>query len=260
MPELKVGIQLKSLRLPLRKALETARQLGASAVEIDARSELQPREMTGTALRQIRKLLDDLNLTVCAVAYPTRRGYDVEEDLERRIEGTMAAMRMAHSLGARVVINQVGRVPSEASGRNWDLLVEAVSDLGRYGERSGALLAAETGSESGEDLARLLQAVPAGTVGVNFDPGNLIINGFSASAALEVLAPHVLHVHAKDGVRDLAIGRGLEVPLGRGSADFPNLLGVLEQHDYRGYFTIERSGGDDPIFEIGQAVKYLHSL
>jgi sugar phosphate isomerase/epimerase len=74
-----------------------------------------------------------------------------------------------------------------------------------------------------------------------------------------VLAPYVLHVHAKDGVRDLAIGRGLEVPVGRGVADFPTLLGVLEQRDYRGYFTLERTG-ENSVFEIGQAVKYLRSL
>jgi sugar phosphate isomerase/epimerase len=205
-------------------------------------------------------MLEDVNLKVCALAYPTRRGYDVEEDLSRRVEATKAAMRLAHDLGAGVVINQVGRVPSKPEGRSWQSLVEVLTDLGRHGEHVGALLAAETGSESGDDLARLIAALPAGTVGVNFDPGNLIVNGFSASEAVGVLAPHVLHVHAKDGVRDLAIGRGLEVPLGRGSADFPTLLGVLEERGYRGCFTIERSDGEDPVFEIGQAVKFLRSL
>ena len=82
-----------------------------------------------------------------------------------------------------------------------------------------ALLAAETGSEDGADLARLLAGLPSGGIGVNFDPGNLIINGFSPREALAALGRDVLHVHAKDAVRDLAQGRGLETPLGRGSAD-----------------------------------------
>lgn len=259
MPELKIGIQLKSLRQPFRQALETARQLGAAAVEIDARSEVRPQEMTGTALRQVRKTLEDLNLKVCAVTYQTRRGYDVEEDIARRVEGTKAAMRLAHDLGAGVVINQVGRVPAEPGGRNWQMLVEVLTDLSRHGEHVGALLAARTGSESGADLARLVEALPAGILGVDFDPGNLIINGFSASESLESLGSHVLHVHAKDGVRDLAIGRGLEVPLGRGSADFPALLGMLEERGYRGYFTLERAG-ENALFEISQGVKFLKSL
>jgi sugar phosphate isomerase/epimerase len=259
-PELKIGIQLKSLRLPFRQALEAARDLGATAVEIDARNEVRPQQMTGTALRQLRKMLEDFNLRVCAVGYPTRRGYDVEEDITRRVEGTKAALRLAHDLGASVVINQVGRVPSDPSERSWQLLVDVLSELGRHGEHVGALLAAETGSESGADLARLINALPSGTVGVNFDPGNLIVNGFSAAESLASLGSHVLHVHAKDGVRDLAIGRGVEVPLGRGSADFPALLGMLEERDYRGYFTIERSGGADPRGEIAQAVQYLKNL
>jgi sugar phosphate isomerase/epimerase len=87
-----------------------------------------------------------------------------------------------------------------------------------------------------------------------------VANGFSARSALESLASHVLHVHAKDAVRDLAQGRGMEVPLGRGSVDFPELIGTLEEREYRGYYVIERDRSDDPVYEIGQAVKYLKSL
>jgi L-ribulose-5-phosphate 3-epimerase len=58
----------------------------------------------------------------------------------------------------------------------------------------------------------------------------------------------------------LARGRGLEVPLGRGSVDYPALLGALEERGYRGYFTIQRDTASDPETEIGQAVKYLRSL
>src|SRR4029077_17487927 len=124
----------------------------------------------------------------------------------------------------------------------------------------GACRAPESACEGGADLARLIAALPPGSLGVNFDPGNLIVNNFSAADALTVLGEHVLHVHAKDGVRDLAQGRGVEVPLGRGSVDFASLFAVLEEHQYRGYFTIERENADDPLHEIGQAVEYLKSL
>jgi sugar phosphate isomerase/epimerase len=102
--------------------------------------------------------------------------------------------------------------------------------------------------------------LPAAHLGVNFDPANLIINSFSASEAIRALAPHVMHVHAKDGVRDLAQGRGVEVALGRGSVDFAEMLSVLEEQQYRGYFTIERETAQDPVFEIGEAVKYLRAI
>ncbi len=74
-----------------------------------------------------------------------------------------------------------------------------------------------------------------------------------------MLGPHILHVHATDAVRDLGRGRNVEVPLGRGSVDWPALLGTLEQRGYRGYFTIQRDSAN-PEMEIGQAVQYLRSL
>lgn len=246
--------------MPFQQALQAARRLGAEAVEIDARGDLKPQELSQSAVRAIRKQLDDLGLKVCAVSFRTRRGYNVLQDLEPRIEATRQAMQFAFDLGASVVVNQVGRVPDKPEGPEWELLVQVLSDLGRHGQKVGALLAAETGSESGADLARLLAALPERLIGVNFDPGNLIVNGFSAIEAVRLLGPSILHVHAKDGVRDLAQGRGVEVPLGRGSVDFPEILAVLEERRYGGYLTIEREHATHPELEIGQAVQYLRNL
>ena len=81
MLRIRVGVALNCFRQPLKKALHTAAELGADAVEIDARTMLRPTDLSDTALRQIRKLLDDLNLTVCAISFPTRRGYHVADDM-----------------------------------------------------------------------------------------------------------------------------------------------------------------------------------
>lgn len=257
---IKIAIQLKSLRLPFQRALVAARELGASAVEIDARGDLKPQEISQTGMRQIRKLLEDLELKVCAVGFQTRRGYNVPQDLEQRVEATRQAMQFARSLGASWVVNQVGRIPAESKGQTWDMLVQVLTDLGAHAQRAGAMLAAETGTESGADMRRLLDALPPGSMGVTLDPGNLIINGFSCLDAVRALGADIQHVHAKDGVQDLAQGRGVEVPLGRGAADFHALLGALEEHDYRGYFCIERERAADPLLEVGQAVQYLKSM
>jgi sugar phosphate isomerase/epimerase len=258
--QIKVGIELAGLRLPLKQALLTAARLGAEGVEIDGRGEIKPEELSRTGVRQVRKMLEDLNLRVGAVAFRTRRGYGALDELDRRIEATKAAMKMAFELGASVVVNAVGRVPDDAKSTEWHTLTQSLAELGRYGQHVGATLAADTGTESGPDLARLIAALPIGSLGVNFDPGNLIVNGYSASEGIEALAEHVVHVHVKDGVRDLAQGRGVEVPLGRGSVDFPHLLSVLEERQYRGYFTIQRDNAADPVFEIGEAVKFLKNM
>ncbi len=260
MLRLKIGVQLASLQLPLKKGLETAARLGAAAVEIDARGPLRPEDMSETALRELRRWLSDHELRVAAVSFRTRRGYDRADDLDRRVAATKAAMKFAHSIGAQYVVNQIGPVPAEAGTRAWNQMVDVLTDLGRFGHHVGALLAAQTGTESGPDLARLIAALPERSIGVNFDPGHLIINGFSAVEAAAALGPHIVHVYARDGVRDLARGRGLEVQLGRGVADIPALLGALEEHDYRGYLTIVRENAADPAGEIATAMEYLKSL
>jgi sugar phosphate isomerase/epimerase len=184
----------------------------------------------------------------------------VLEDLDRRLEATTRAMQLAYDLGASVVVNSIGRVPAEATAADWTTLTQALADIGRHGQKVGATLCAETGSESGQDLLRLIQALPEGSLGVNLDPGNLIINGHSPLEATTLLASYVLHIHAKDGVRDVAQGRGVEVPLGRGSCEFPVLLAILEQAEYRGYATIERQNAADPIGEVAAAVQFLKNL
>jgi sugar phosphate isomerase/epimerase len=251
---------LACLDLPFKKALSLVAQMGADAVEIDARGELNPQTVTGTGLRQVRKWLDDHNLRVCAVGFQTRRGYDVPDELQRRIDATKRVIDFAYGLGANVVVNQVGKIPESDEDRGWETLVDALTDLGHHSQRAGAFLAMKTGTESGARMRKLINALPEGSVGVALDPGNLIINGFSPSEAVDVLAQDVLYVYAKDGVQDLAQGRGIDVALGRGSADFPTLFGTLEEVGYGGYFTVDRHGSRDPVGEIGTAVKYLRQM
>lgn len=258
-PALKIGIQTRSLRQPLRRALQIASQVGADGVEIDARSELPPAEMSQTGLRQFQKLMADLGLGVSAVAFPTRRGYDEPLELERRVMATQAAMKFAQTLGASVVVNRVGRVPTEESDARFMALVEVLRGIGAYGERVGARLSAQTGSESGADLARLLAALPEQSIGVDLHPSGMIHHGQSPSEAVAALGDKILHVHACDAVRDFARGQVIDVELGRGAADLPELLGQLEEFNYRGWITIECTTAN-PIAEAENAVAFLRSL
>jgi sugar phosphate isomerase/epimerase len=260
MSNVKIGIQTRSLRQPLRQALRTAARLGADGVEIDARRELPPSELSQTGLRELHKLLGDLNLRVSAVAFPTRRGYDDPDDLERRVFATQAAMRFAVDLRTDVVINRVGRVPDSGDDPRFGRLIEALTAVGAYGERVGARLAVQTADASPQDLARLVTALPEHAVGVDLHPGELIMAGYSPQEAVEVLGRHVLHVHATDAVRDFGAGRAKPVELGRGTAELPELLGRLSEFDYRGWVTIESRDSAEPIVDMENAVAYLRSL
>lgn len=260
MPRLKIAVQLASLKQPFRRALQTAARLGASAVELDARSEARPEQLSETGLRDLRRRLDEFDLGISAISFRTRRGYDTLEDLDRRVDATKQALTMAARLRVPVVVNQVGRVPADADSTAMRTMVAALTDLGHFGLRVGSLLAAQTGTESGAELASLLARLPERSVVVDLDPGNLIINEHSPAKAIAALGPLIASVHARDGVRDLSRRRGIETPLGAGSADFPAILAALENYGYSGYLTVAREQADDPIGEVAQAIEYLRNL
>ena len=255
MAVLNAAVRLDCMRLPLKRALQQASQMGVRAVELNARTIVKPSELSDTGLRQFKKLLDDLNLKVASVRFQTRRGYDVEQDLERRVEATKAAMHFAYNLGSRVVVNALGVIPDSEEHPSWSSFRSVVHDLGRYGTRVGAFLAAETGSEPGEHLAKFLGDSDDAFVAVALNPGQLIINRHSVDDAVKALRDRVQTVCAVDGVLDLAAGRGVSVPLGQGTADFPNLIGMLEDVQYRGPFVVGRQ--DSTIGELQQGIEYL---
>ena len=256
----KIGIQTRSLRQPLRQALVTASRLGASGVEIDARHELRPSDLSRTGLREFQKLLDDLNLRVSAVAFPTRRGYDDPEDLERRVHATQEAMRFAADLRTDVVINDIGRIAAKPEDPSCQRMIEALTAIAAFGERAGVRLAAQTIHASPQDLARVIAALPAYSTGIDLHPSGLIDAGYSPREAIEALGSNVLHIHACDAVRDPSTRRTQEVELGRGSADFPELLGQLSEFNYRGWATIERRESPNPIPDIENAVAFLRAI
>ena len=120
--ELNVAVRLDAMRMPMRRALETAARIGASAVELDARNDIHPSQLSDTGLRQLRKILEDLNLKVASLRFQTRRGYDNPQDLDRRVEATKDAMQLAYKLGAPVVVNAIGAIPESEEDPRWTSL------------------------------------------------------------------------------------------------------------------------------------------
>ncbi len=259
----KIAAQTRCFAQSLKKALHTVASLGCDGVQIDARSELLPAELSDTGLRQLRKILDDLNLRVGSIAFPTRRGYSNPIDLQPRLESTRAALQLASRLGARILIGHLGSLPpvdennKRASERA--TLDDAMRSLASFGDRVGVRFVAQS-SAPPPVLADWIATLPEGTLALDLHPARLIAQGESSAQFVTTVGQHIAHVHAVDGVHDLASGQGVEVELGRGTADFPELLGMLEEFGYRDWLTIERRNSRQPIEEIGNAAKFLRSL
>lgn len=258
MSHLSVAIRLDCLRMPLRRALDHAARMGVSMVELDGRGEIHPESISQTGLRQIRNWLDERNLKVAALRFQTRRGFEVADGLQRRVEATKAAMKLAYQLGTSHVINQIGYIPDDASDPRHETLQTVISDLGRFGAKVGAFLAAETGAESGERLMEAIAGDEEGYVAVAFNPGQLIVNRFSVAEALDALKERIGVLCVTDGVLDLAAGRGIAVPVGEGTADFPQIFAQLEDVDFHGPCVVGRA--DSQPRDLEQGTLYLRNL
>lgn len=259
MLELKKAVSLESLRLPFRASLAAAAEIGAPAVELNARTMLRPQELSRTGIRQILKWLNDYRLKVAVISFPTRRSLGDLNGLDRRIEALRGAMSLAAELGCQQVSNPIGRIPDDLDSQG--ILLGTLSDLARHSLKVGAWLSVRTGSSSGKDLGLLLEQLPNEAIGVDFDPAELMLHGHSPGESLEPLAARVTNVRARDAVRDLARGAGQEVQLGRGSIDFPQIFGKLEEHNFRGFVTVERQvPAINPRLECQQALEYLDNL
>jgi L-ribulose-5-phosphate 3-epimerase len=256
----RISVPAALLAKELRRALRVAHDLGVHGVELDARHGLDPAEMTQTGLRQIRKWLGDEGVVISAISFRTRGGYGDPDRLEGRIAATKAALKLAHDLGAGLVLNHIGDIPAEQAGPQWQLLVDVLTDLANFGEHVGATLCAEAGRAAPADLARLIAALPAGGLLCDLVTGALVVHGHDPVTAVDVLGHHVASVHATDAVAGAFAGRGRAVMLGTGQVDFPAVFAALEERGYRGWIGIEPVDERNAREELADAVTHLGAL
>jgi sugar phosphate isomerase/epimerase len=260
MNRLKFGIRLESLGLPIRRGLVEAARLGVTGVQVDVTGDLSPRNLSQTGRREFRHLLRSHNLELTALGCPLRRGLDTAVDQEERIEHVCKVMSLGFDLGPRITIVQAGKVPENPDAPGARLLTEALLALGHHGDRTGTVLALDTGLESGEVLRQFLARFDTGGLGANLDPGHLLANGFDPYASARALGRYVKHVQARDVRKANASRAAQEVALGNGDIEWMEFLSILEEIEYRGWLTVARDEGDNRLADVAAGVAFLRRL
>ena len=136
-------------------------------------------------------------------------------------------MSLAFELGPRVVDRPVSEAPRrEGEQSRANLLREALLDLGRHGDRVGSVLALEIGLDPPEAVRDYLDTFDVGSLKVNYDPANLLVNGFDPVKGIIPLHRRIAHAHARDARRSTVSRGAQEVPLGAGDIDWLSYVGV----------------------------------
>lgn len=246
--------------MPFRRALAEAQKLAVAGVELDAVGDFAPQKLSATGRRELRHLLRSHNLELTALACPLRRGLDVAENQEQRIDHVRQVLSLSFDLGPRLTTVAAGQVPDKDEDPRAPRLKESLTALGRHGDKVGATLALETGAESGPRLNDYLACFESGSLAACFNPGNLLVHAYDPYEAARILAQRIVYAHAGDA-RYAGAGRGVRpVPLGHGDIDWLQMLGVLAEIDYHGWLVITGDGGPQGLAEGAAGVQFLRRL
>jgi sugar phosphate isomerase/epimerase len=256
---LRLAVATRCLGQELKPALLLASRLGASGVQVDARNEIKPSEVSETGRRQFSHFLGEVGLQLASLDFPIRRPLWDAERLDARIAALKQTMEFAYELKARVVTVRLGGLPGESDVRGKSLLKDVLDDLARHGNHVGITVAIGAGREAAVRLVETLKSVTAGPIGVNFDPAATVMAGASPSEAFQLLREFVSHVSVRDAIAG-ADEAGSEVPVGRGEVPWDELLFLLQETDYEGWLTVDRTQGSDRAGDAARAVQYMQSI
>ena len=169
--------------------------------------------------------------------------------------------KVAGRHGIRLVTFHAGFIPHEA-GAERDGLFARLREIAAIFRAEGARIAFETGQESAETLAHALDALGDDSIGVNFDPANMILYGMGDPvAAVRALAPRIAQVHIKDALPTKTAGTwGSEVRVGTGAVDWKAFLAAIERVPATIRLAVEREAGDDRVGDIRAALALLRSI
>lgn len=117
---------------------------------------------------------------------------------------------------------------------------------------------------------RLVAGTDPRYIGIIFDPGNMVHEGFEDyKLGIELLGEYLAHVHIKNGMW-VKVGTSEDgvdawkpvwVPLKKGFVDFKNLIKQLKNVNYTGYLSIEDfSNEEDTYSKLKESLEYLRKL
>jgi sugar phosphate isomerase/epimerase len=169
---------------------------------------------------------------------------------------------IAARLGLKLVTFHAGFLPHEESDPGFAKLLGRITQIADAFDAHGIELGFETGQETADTLRIFLEKLNRPSVGVNFDPANMLLyDKGDPIDALETLAPFLKQCHIKDATKTREPGTwGAEVTVGTGEVDWPTFFATLTKLGYDGDCCIEREADDQRVADIRTAREFVTQL
>lgn len=262
--------------LDLEQQFEQAKRLGFTQVQI---AMWIMEHLNKEHAQQTKALLDKYGLTCTELwcgwtkpAYwdfrngPSSLGLVPAEYRFARLQDLLKGAAYARELGITDVITHLGFIPQDPTDGNYIGLIHALKHLTTELKTYGQFFSFETGQETPLVVRRCIEDVGADNIGVNYDPGNLLIYGNGNPVdGLDLLGDYVRSVHAKDATYPTSgYVQGEEVVMGEGQANMKAVIEKLKAHGFDRVMSIEheRKGlsMEQKEQEILHAKNYLENL
>jgi L-ribulose-5-phosphate 3-epimerase len=260
-----VGVCSWSLRTDVPGVARAMKELGLQHVHLGIRGAVE--DSSGRQLDTIRA--QRWTITSMMIDFPQedystlesiqRTGGVVPDDSwQRNHDLFVGAAELTADLDVRYLSMHAGFI-DEKNKEYARKMYARIRDLANIAEDNGIILLLETGQESAPELQHFLEELDHDSLGVNFDPANMILyDKGDPIEAVRALSPWIEHLHVKDAVRTSKPGTwGSEVPWGDGQVGIKRFLDVLEEVEFEGAMAIEREAGDNRVGDIKLAVQRL---
>ena len=181
----------------------------------------------------------------------------------QRLQELMTASDFAEKIGVSQIATHVGFLPESPDDPDFNGTVAALRKLCLYMKSKNQYFLFETGQETPVTMLRAIRAIGTDNIGVNFDTANLMIYGKANSLdALDTFGKYVMDTHIKDGLYPTeGMKLGLQMKVGEGMANIPEVIKRLQAVDYKGNYIVEREiSGDQQMKDIADTVEYLKQI
>ncbi|MFN0205737.1 MAG: sugar phosphate isomerase/epimerase family protein [Planctomycetota bacterium] len=170
--------------------------------------------------------------------------------------GNFAAARananIAKQLGLRLLTFHAGVIPHDLNDPKRTVVLDRVRAIVDVFLANDVNIALETGQEPAPEMMKALAEIGRPSLGVNFDPANMILYGQGEPfASLECFSWRILQIHMKDAKKPAVAGTwGTEVPSGTGDVNWSRMCERIETLHLNCNLMIEREAGAERVSDI----------
>jgi L-ribulose-5-phosphate 3-epimerase len=268
-----LGVVIKPFGAP-EEHLRTVHELGFPTVFLSMDDYLG--SFTPELAKQYRELLAKYQLIATTIEVvgppplkwnfmqgPTTIGIVPPNTRAARIDALRQASDFAKQVGISQVQTHCGFIPENPGEPLYAQAVEAIRTVAKHCQGNGQAFLMETGQETPTTMSRAIHDVDMPNLGVGLDTANLLLYGKANPVdAVDILGPHVMSVHAKDGRWPTNPNEfGEEVLIGKGLVDFRQVFSKLHRLGYKGAVSIEREiSGPQQIEDVKLEKAYLERV